>query len=62
MGVHRLRQGLDLPLAGEPEPSVHAADAVATVALVADDYVGLKPTFQARPGERVVRGQLLFED
>lgn len=62
MGVHRLRQGLDLPLAGDPERSVHAAPAVGTVALVADDYVGLKPTFHARPGERVVRGQLLFED
>ena len=62
MAEHRLRRGLDLPLAGEPEPSIHPAPRVDTVALVADDYVGLKPTFHARPGERVRRGQLLFED
>jgi Na+-transporting NADH:ubiquinone oxidoreductase subunit A len=59
---HRLRHGLDLPLAGEPEQSVHPAPDVAAVALVADDYLGLKPTFHARPGDRVLRGQPLFED
>ena len=62
MGVHRLKQGLDLPLLGEPEPSVHDAPPVATVALMADDYKGLKPTFHVRPGDRVTRGQCLFED
>jgi Na+-transporting NADH:ubiquinone oxidoreductase subunit A len=59
---HRLAQGLDVPLAGEPEQSVHAAPAVATVALLADDYVGLKPTIHVRPGDRVRAGDPLFED
>ena len=26
------------------------------------DHVGLKPTFLVQPGDRVQRGQLLFED
>jgi Na+-transporting NADH:ubiquinone oxidoreductase subunit A len=62
LAEHRLRLGLDLPLAGEPEQSVHAAPPVATVALLGEDYVGLKPTFRVRPGEGVLPGQLLFED
>jgi len=62
MGEHWLRQGLDLPLAGEPRQAVEAARPVATVALLADDYVGLKPTLLVRPGERVAAGQPLLED
>ncbi|HEX5634435.1 MAG TPA: hypothetical protein VFX50_14440, partial [Gemmatimonadales bacterium] len=62
MAVHRFERGLDLPLAGEPEQSVHAAPAVATVAVLADDYVGLKPTLHVRPGDRVSAGQPLLED
>ena len=62
MAERRLKQGLDLPLAGAPEQSVHAAGPVSRVALLADDYVGLKPVFHARPGDAVARGQLLFED
>ncbi len=62
MKAHRLTRGLDLPLAGEPEQVVHAARAMTRVALLADDFVGLKPTFHVAPGDRVRRGQLLFED
>ena len=62
MAEHRLRLGLDLPLAGEPEQSVHPSPRVSTVALLADDYVGLKPTFHVRPGDAVLPGRLLFED
>jgi Na+-transporting NADH:ubiquinone oxidoreductase subunit A len=58
----QLKQGLDLPLAGAPAQSIHAAGPVSRVALLADDYVGLKPNFHARPGDNVARGQLLFED
>jgi Na+-transporting NADH:ubiquinone oxidoreductase subunit A len=30
--------------------------------LLADDHVGLKPTFHVQPGDHVKRGQLVFED
>jgi len=59
---HQLKRGLDLPLAGEPEQVIHAARAVTRVALLGEDFVGLKPTFHVAPGDRVRRGQLLFED
>ena len=60
--VHRLRRGLDLPLAGEPEQRIDAATAVRRVAVLGDDHAGLKPAFQVQPGDRVRRGDLLFED
>ena len=44
MSVHRIAKGLDLPLAGEPEQAIDVAPTAARVALVAADYVGLKPT------------------
>ncbi|HEY6135274.1 MAG TPA: Na(+)-translocating NADH-quinone reductase subunit A, partial [Rubrivivax sp.] len=53
---------LDLPLAGEPEQTVHAAAPVRHVAVLGDDQIGLKPNLLVHPGERVRRGQALFED
>jgi len=35
---------------------------VCAVGILGNDHVGLKPTFQVQPGDRVKRGQLLFED
>jgi len=62
MARHTTRRGLDLPLAGQPEQSVHPARQVTRVAVLADDYVGMKPTMHVRAGDSVRRGQLLFED
>lgn len=62
MTTHRIRRGLNLPLAGEPQQEVHAGRAVTRVALLGEDHVGLKPTLHVQPGDRVSRGQLLFED
>ncbi|MDP7110720.1 MAG: NADH:ubiquinone reductase (Na(+)-transporting) subunit A, partial [Myxococcota bacterium] len=60
--THRVRRGLDLPLRGVPRRLVAPGPAVSRVAVIADDYVGMRPRFGARVGERVVRGQPLFED
>lgn len=62
MGHHRVRKGLDLPIAGAPEQRVEQAPAPARVALLADDYVGMRPTMHVSEGDEVQRGQLLFED
>jgi Na+-transporting NADH:ubiquinone oxidoreductase subunit A len=62
MALHRFRRGLDIPLAGSPRQSIESAASVSRVALLADDYVGLKPSFRVQPGDRVRRGQVLFED
>ncbi len=62
MGLHTIRKGLRLPTAGEPEQSIETARLARRVALLGDDYVGLRPTMHVAVGDDVRRGQLLFED
>ncbi len=62
MKVLHLKKGLDLPLAGAPEQVISQGPPVKTVALLGDDYVGLKPRFLVREGDQVALGQCLFED
>ena len=57
-----IKQGLDLPISGSPEQHIEPARHVARVALLGDDYVGMKPTMLVAPGDRVKLGQPLFED
>lgn len=56
----RLRRGLDLPLTGAPEQSVHDGSPVKSVALVGVDYLGLRPALEVQVGDRVQLGQCLF--
>ena len=62
MALHKIKKGLNLPIAGEPEQRIEQASQPRRVALMADDYVGLKPTMHISVGDDVQRGQLLFED
>ena len=62
MELHTIRKGLRLPIKGEPEQAIASAPMVGRVALLADDYVGLRPTMHVAVGDDVRRGQLLFED
>lgn len=57
-----VKRGLDLPITGEPRQEIEAAQRVGRVALVGDDYVGVKPTFHVAVGDSVRCGQLLFTD
>jgi Na+-transporting NADH:ubiquinone oxidoreductase subunit A len=59
--VHRIRKGLDLPIAGEPAQSVDAASPrVSHVAVLGADFPGLRPTMLVAAGDAVRRGQPLF--
>ncbi len=60
--TYRIRKGLDLPIMGEPDQTIHVARSPARVALLAADYVGMRPALAVQPGDAVRRGQLLFED
>ncbi len=57
-----IKRGLDLPIAGVPEQRIDPAPAVKRVALVAADYVGMKPTMAINEGDSVKLGQPLFSD
>jgi Na+-transporting NADH:ubiquinone oxidoreductase subunit A len=57
-----LQRGLDLPIAGAPDPAIRAASPVSQVAIIADDSIGMKPTMEVEVGSKVRTGQLLFTD
>jgi Na+-transporting NADH:ubiquinone oxidoreductase subunit A len=57
-----LKRGLDLPILGEPDQRIQPGIAVSQVGIVADDYIGMKPTMLVAEGDRVKQGQKLFED
>ena len=60
--MKRIKKGLDLPIQGEPDQTISNGPAVRTVAIVGDDYNGMKPTLEVREGDRVKKGQVLFTD
>lgn len=62
MALHKITKGLDLPINGEPQQKVTNDPKITRVAIVADDYPGMKPRMAVAEGDQVVRGQLLFED
>jgi Na+-transporting NADH:ubiquinone oxidoreductase subunit A len=62
MGRHRIKRGLDVPIVGAPEQRIEDAPAPGRVAIFGADYPSMKPTMQVQPGDKVSRGQLLFED
>ena len=58
----RICRGLQLPITGDPVQQISSVAPVSQVALLADDYLGMKPTMLVQTGERVLLGQPLFED
>lgn len=60
--MHRITKGLDIPIEGLPEQKIVDGPTVNQVALVADDYIGMKPTMQVNEGDRVRLGQPVFTD
>ncbi len=62
MGIINIKKGLDLPITGAPKQTIGEGNKVSRVALLGDDYVGMKPTMAVQVGDRVKLGQLLFTD
>ncbi len=60
--MNRMKKGLDIPISGCPAQVVSEGSSPCAVALVSDDYVGMKPTIAVREGDSVKLGQLLFTD
>jgi len=60
--MYKIRRGLDLPVSGAPDQVVRDGPAVRSVAVIGNDYVGMKPTMRVREGDSVKLGQVLFED
>ena len=57
-----IKKGLDLPIAGKPEQVIRDGNTVTEVALLGEEYVGMRPSMKVREGDVVKKGQVLFED
>ncbi len=57
-----IKKGLDLPIAGGPEQVIHNGPAIKQVATLGEEYIGLRPTMKVRVGDKVAKGQVIFED
>lgn len=58
----KIKKGLNLPLSGEPRQEISSGPVVKSVALLGDDFIGMKPSMLVNEGEKVLKGQALFED
>ncbi|GAB1265333.1 Na(+)-translocating NADH-quinone reductase subunit A [Aurantivibrio infirmus] len=58
----KIRQGLDLPIAGAPEQVINQGNTVRSAAILGSDYHGMKPTMLVQVGDAVKLGQPLFSD
>lgn len=58
----RIKKGLDLPIAGKPEQVIQYGQAVTEVALLGEEYVGMRASMRVQEGDTVKKGQVLFED
>ncbi len=58
----KLKKGLDIPLAGSPKQEISAGNAINTVAILGEEFIGMRPTMSVEVGDKVKKGQVLFED
>ena len=58
----KIKKGLDIPINGSPDQSISDAAEVSSIAVLGQDYVGMKPTMHVQEGDRVKIGQVLFSD
>jgi Na+-transporting NADH:ubiquinone oxidoreductase subunit A len=62
VALHKITKGLTLPITGQPRQEIEDAPPPRRVALLGEDYIGMKPTMHVAEGDTVQRGQLVFED
>jgi len=58
----KIKKGLDIPISGAPEQEIGETKKPKQVALLGEDYAGMKPTMEVGVGDSVKLGQLLFTD
>jgi Na+-transporting NADH:ubiquinone oxidoreductase subunit A len=58
----KIKKGLDLPIKGAPEQVITDTVNATKVAVLGQEYIGMRPTMHVQVGDVVKKGQLLFED
>ncbi|MBJ3816213.1 Na(+)-translocating NADH-quinone reductase subunit A [Shimwellia pseudoproteus] len=58
----KINKGLNLPVAGAPVQHIEEGPAIASVAVLGEEYIGMRPSMRVQEGDLVRKGQVLFED
>jgi len=58
----KITKGLDLPIQGAPQQTIQDGNSVTRVAILGEEYIGMRPTMHVQEGDKVKKGQILFED
>ena len=58
----KISKGLDLPISGSPKILISDEPKISSVALLSNDFIGMKPTMLVKEGDSVKAGQKVFED
>jgi Na+-transporting NADH:ubiquinone oxidoreductase subunit A len=58
----KLKKGLNLPVEGKPEQIIKHEIIPNTSAILGNDYIGMKPSFEVKQGDNILAGQVLFTD
>ncbi|WP_094752250.1 Na(+)-translocating NADH-quinone reductase subunit A [Psychromonas sp. CD1] len=57
-----IKKGLDLPISGAPEQVIQNGPTITEVAILGEEYVGMRPSMVVKVGDIVKKGQVLFLD
>ena len=57
-----IKKGLNLPISGQPSPVVSDTPTINKVAILSNDFIGMKPTMLVKEGDKVKLGQKVIED
>jgi len=57
-----IKKGLDVPVNGAPQQVIHDGPSIKTVAILGEEFVGMRPTMFVKVDDRVAKGQAIFED
>lgn len=58
----KISRGLDIPIEGEPEQTIHDGPTVTRYAILGEEYIGMRPTMSVKVGSHVKKGDVLFTD
>lgn len=60
--IVKIKKGLNIPLDGEPAPTIENGAKVKRVAILGDDFPNMKPRFLLKEGDKVSLGTPIFTD
>ena len=62
MADFRINKGFDIKVLGKPEPMIDAYDPPGVFTVYPSEFGGIKPRLKVKAGDRVRRGDILFEN